>query len=103
MEKGEDIKSNRKTVAIQVNSDLSVTVRAPRHTSQKDIECIIKEKEVWISKHIEQIKVKKAQYESMQINYLTNEEIKELADKALQYIPERVAYLQSWLELLTAE
>ena len=39
--------------------------------------------EAWISKHIEQIKVKKAQYESMPINYLTNEEIKELADKAL--------------------
>ncbi len=57
---------------------MNVTVRAPRLASQKDIEYIIKEKEAWISKHIEQIKVKKAQ-----LNYLTNEEIKELADKAL--------------------
>lgn len=70
-------------MSIQVNPDLNVTVRAPRLASQKDIEYIIKEKEAWISKHIEQIKVKKAQYESMPINYLTNEEIKELADKAL--------------------
>lgn len=70
-------------MSIQVNPDLSITVRAPRLAWQKDIEYIIKEKEAWISKHIEQIKVKKAQYESMPINYLTNEEIKELADKAL--------------------
>lgn len=86
------IRSNRKTVAIQVNSDLSVTVRAPRWTTQKEIERIIKEKETWIRKHMEQIKVKKAQYESMPVKYLTNEEIRELTDKALRYIPERVAY-----------
>ena len=66
------IRSNRKTVAIQVNSDLSVTVRAPRRASQKDIERILKEKEAWILKHVEQIH--------------------ELADKALKYIPERAAY-----------
>ena len=32
------IRSNRKTVAIQVNSDLSLTVRAPHFASEKDIE-----------------------------------------------------------------
>ena len=83
------IKSNRKTVAIQVNTDLTVTVRAPRRATKKDIERIVKEKEPWIRKHIEQMK---AQYESMEVPYLTNEEMKELADKALRYIPERVAY-----------
>ena len=36
------IRSNRKTVAIQVNYDLSVTVRAPRSPSEKDIEEILK-------------------------------------------------------------
>lgn len=86
------IKSNRKTVAIQVNTDLTVTVRAPRRATKKDIERILKEKEPWIRKHIEQMRVKKAQYESVEVHYLTNEEMKELADKALRYIPERVAY-----------
>ena len=38
------IRSNRKTVAIQVNSDRSVTVRAPRSPSEKDIEEILKKK-----------------------------------------------------------
>lgn len=86
------IRSNRKTVAIQVNTDLTVTVRTPRRATKKDIERILKEKEPWIQKHIEQMKAKKAQYESVEVHYLTNEEMKELADKALRYIPERVAY-----------
>ena len=86
------IKSNRKTVAIQVNADLSVTVRAPIHASKKDIENILIEKETWILRHIEQIQSKKAEYEASHPDRLTSEEIIELADKALKYIPERVEY-----------
>ena len=56
------IRSNRKTMAIQVNSDLTVTVRAPMRASSKEIEP------------------------------LSYAEIQELADKALEYIPGRVAY-----------
>ena len=86
------IRSNRKTVAIQVNKDLSVTVRVPRRATQKDIERILKEKESWINKHIEKMKEKKAQYDALEVKRLTNAEIQELADKALLIIPERVKY-----------
>lgn len=86
------IRSNRKTVAIQVNSDLSVTVRAPRLASQKDIERILEEKESWICKHIEQIKKKKEKYEAENTEKLTHEELIALADKALDVIPGRVEY-----------
>ncbi|MDY3908789.1 MAG: M48 family metallopeptidase [Eubacterium sp.] len=86
------IRSNRKTVAIQVNSDLSVTVRAPRLASQKDIERILEEKESWICKHIEQIKKKKEKYEAENTEKLTHEELMALADKALDVIPGRVEY-----------
>lgn len=86
------IRSNRKTVAIQVNPDLSVTVRAPRRASKEYIERILKEKESWILKHAEQIREKKAAYDAMEVDHLTNEEIHELADQALKYIPERAAY-----------
>lgn len=86
------IRSNRKTMAIQVNSDLTVTVRAPRCASSNDIERILCEKEPWIRKHMEQMQEKKALYESEEIAYLTNEEIQELADRALEYIPKRVEY-----------
>lgn len=86
------IKSNRKTVAIQVNSDLSVTIRVPRRATQRDIQRIFKEKEAWILKHIEDIRQRKAEYELYAPERLTDNEIHELADKALKYIPERVAY-----------
>ena len=97
------IRSNRKTLAIQINPDLSVTVRAPMYAPQSDIERILREKESWIQKHIEKIREQeekrkktqgeKGEYgESVERDYLTNEEIKKLADKALQHIPKRVSY-----------
>ena len=91
------IRSNRKTLAIQINPDLSVTVRAPMYAPQSDIERILIEKESWIQKHIEKIREQEAnkkeiQGESVESEYLTNEEIKKLADKALQHIPKRVSY-----------
>ena len=77
------IRSNRKTLAIQINPDLSVTVRAPMYAPQSDIERILREKEA---------NKKEIQGESVESEYLTNEEIKKLADKALQHIPKRVSY-----------
>ena len=86
------IRSNRKTVAIQVNSDLSVTVRAPRSASEKDIEEILKKKEAWISKHIEKIKETKERFEAEPTEKLTREKVIALAEEALKVIPERVEY-----------
>lgn len=98
------IRSNRKTLAIQINPDLSVTVRAPMYAPQSDIERILREKEGWIQKHIEKIreqeeKKKETQGESMEREYLTNEEIKKLADKALQHIPKRVSYFAKQIDV----
>ena len=86
------IRSNRKTVAIQVNSDLSVTVRAPRSVSEKDLEEILKKKEAWISKHIEKIKETKERFEAEPTEKLTREKVIALAEEALKVIPERVEY-----------
>lgn len=86
------IRSNRKTVSIQVNEDLSVTVRAPQHTTSKEIEHILFEKKAWIEKHIEKMKDRKAQSEEQKVERLTNEEIQSLAERALEYIPKRVYY-----------
>lgn len=86
------IRSNRKTVAIQVNSDLSITVRAPRSASEKDIEEILKKKEAWISKHIEKIKETKERFEAEPTEKLTREKVIALAEEALKVIPERVEY-----------
>ena len=97
------IRSNRKTLAIQINPDLSVTVRAPIYASQRDIERILKEKEGWIQKHIEKIREQEAKRketqgeygehgESVEREYLSRKEIQKLTEKALEYIPKRVSY-----------
>lgn len=86
------IRTNRKTVAIQVNSDLSVTMRVPQQATKRDIERILKEKKDWILKHIEELKERKANFDAMAPEKLAKEEIRDLAGKASKYIPERVAY-----------
>ena len=73
------IRTNRKTVAIQVNPDLSITVRAPRYASKREIDRIVEKNEAWIHKHIEIIKKNKADYEALNV-------------EKLKLIPQRVEY-----------
>ena len=82
------IRSNRKTLSIQVNTDATITVRAPKRTSDRTIERILREKEPWIRKQMEKMedKMKNAPQP------LEPDEIRALAERALEYIPKRVAY-----------
>lgn len=86
------IKSKRKTIAIQVNSDLSVTVRAPYGITEKYIEEFLNKNEIWISKQMHEIKVKKKSIESRDAENITLDKIKALADQALEIIPAIVEY-----------
>lgn len=86
------IRQKRKTVSIRVNSDLTVTVRAPKYASKSEIERIINEKKPWIIKHLKQMEEENIRKASEKVQYLTNYEIKELAERAMEYIPERVRY-----------
>ena len=86
------IKSRRKTIAIQVNSDLSVTVRAPYGVTEKYIEEFLNKNEAWISKRMNEIKVKRKSVESGNVENVTLDKIKILADRALEIIPARVEY-----------
>lgn len=86
------IRSNRRTISIQINQDLSIVVRAPRRVSQREIDNFVKEKEPWINKHLKQIRERNEINEITPIDYLSEKEIKELGDKALEFIPERVRY-----------
>ena len=84
------IRSNRKTVSIQVNQDLSITVRAPQRVTQKEIKRILEKNDSWIQKHIEMLREKQAEAED--VKKLTAEEIKTLAEQALKLIPQIVEY-----------
>lgn len=86
------IKSKRRTISIQVNEDASVTVRAPRRMSNREIEKFLKEKDGWIQKHVEKVRAQIEKNKSENIEPLTDEDIRELVDKALEIIPRKVAY-----------
>ena len=86
------IRSNRKTIAIQINPDLTVTVRAPLRASKKEIDRLLREKEQWILKHLEKMKERQDAFEDSGQKYLTNDDISELARQAVKLIPEKAAY-----------
>ena len=46
------IRSKRKSVAIQVDADCNIIVRAPLRLSQKEIDKILFEKKPWLEKTI---------------------------------------------------
>lgn len=88
------IRSKRRTVAIQVKADLQLVVRAPFWTTEKEIDRILKDNAVWIEKHLALAREKAERQKSQEDKKLTDAEIQELADRALKYIPGRVAFLQ---------
>ena len=50
------IRSNRKTIQIQILSDKTIEVRAPKHVSDKRISSFVTSKEKWINTKIEEKK-----------------------------------------------
>ena len=84
------IKSNRKTIAVEIKSDATVIVRVPSRMTDREIYRFLKEKEGWIKEHLKE--AEKLQKEKEDVQKLTMEEVRQLADLALEKIPERVRY-----------
>ena len=83
------IRSKRRTISIGVDSE-GVIVRAPERMPKREIDSFIIRNEKWIDKHLELAEKKKK--EEAGLIPLTFDEIKDLADKAKKYIPERVKH-----------
>ena len=88
--KVEVVYSNRKSVAIQIKPDGTVVLRAPYGVPKRELNRILEEKSAWIEAHLQEIKEQEA--EKKALPKFSKQEIKELANKALAYIPERVKY-----------
>lgn len=79
------IRSNRKTLSLQITPDGRVVVRAPRHLSQWEIQKFLCDKGPWIEKHLPQVRAQAAQEK------FTPEELHALADQALTDLSVRAA------------
>lgn len=88
-EKLQIIYSGRKTLGMRVTND-GIVVRAPYGVSKSTIMDFITRNRSWIEKQKQKQAVRKAAVADVQP--LTMEEIRDLADEALAYIPKRVAY-----------
>lgn len=85
-------RSNRKTLSIEIGKDLNLYVKAPLNLSDSEIMTFIKSKSAWIEKHMLMMKKRQEEDSKNAQPMLSNEEIRALADKALEYIPKRVEY-----------
>ena len=89
---GEEIvlkRSSRRTMSVELRPDASLLVRAPLGVSEESILFFLEGHRTWIEtrrgKLLERI-------ESMPSGALSNEEIRKLADEAVQDIPKRVRH-----------
>ena len=88
------IRSNRKTVCIQVDIDGHVVVRAPQRLPVKDIEKILNNKTDWVEKTIITQKEKKKS-----VKVYSAEEIELLRKRAKDIIPKKVKYYSEIMQL----
>ncbi len=81
------VKSNRKTIAIQIKEDGRVVVRTPYSMSRVKAEQFIEERRDWILKNQKALKEKQDQK-----MVITQEMRKAGVEKAMEIFPKRVAY-----------
>lgn len=90
--KCEIIRSNRKSIALEVNTN-GLIIRAPMITTDEEINLFILKHKRWIENHLK--KVEERQNAIDNLEPLTYDEIQALANKALKVIPERVKFYAS--------
>lgn len=83
-------KSRRKTISISVSAGKKVLVKAPYGITDGELQRVLRDKADWISRQLE--KLENLEEESAQLGYLSPGEIRELADRALQVLPDRVSH-----------
>ena len=89
------VRSKRKSVAIQVDADCNITVRAPLKLSQKEIDKILLEKKSWLEKTI----VSQRQKKKLVKEY-TDADLKALRQKAKEIIPQKVEYYANIMQVV---
>ena len=89
----EIIRSNRKSIELQVGSDGHVRVRAPYQMTDAEIGDFLKEKSKWIEKHLCMVQEEQERRaKEAPIQKLSLDELQKLADQALKVMPEKVRY-----------
>lgn len=85
------IRSDRRTLSLQITREGEVLVRAPRRATNASIEAFVKQHRVWIERRLAS---------HVEVEPMSEEERTELLTKAKSVLPERLAY---WAAILKVE
>ncbi len=87
------IRSRRRTLALEIRPDCTVTVRAPLACTDEEIRRFVARKESWILSHLEKMRSETARMDpaSGALRRLSSKELEALADAAMKDLPERCA------------
>lgn len=85
------IRSSRKTIALQITPEGEVMVRCPNRMKAQEIQKFVDSKEDWLRKHMEK------RLASPSLSPFSREELRCLADRARQVIPDCKAR-RKWLK-----
>ena len=88
------IRSQRKTVSLEITREAEVLVRAPNRMKRAEIDRFVEKHEDWIRVHLEKVEQKKKVRQS-----LTEEDIVRLKQDAVRILPEKVAYYSRIMNL----
>ena len=84
------IRSNRKTIALEITSVGEVIVRAPRYVSETEIKQFVESKSSWLTKHLQKRERNKDALQTE--GKLSANELDRLMNLAKQVVPAKVAY-----------
>ena len=82
------IRSDRRTLALEITPDLQVVIRAPRRCSQREIARFAADHEGWVMTHLP---IQQRRMEARAARAVTPEQERELRRQAAEDIPRRVA------------
>lgn len=88
----EVIRSRRKTCSLELRADGRTVFRAPLRMPQTEIGRIIREKENWLRKHLEKVRVQSLSDDGTSAGKFTEEELTGICAEAGRIIPERTAF-----------
>lgn len=91
------IKSDRKTIAIQIDAFGNILVRTPKRVSRSYVEELLEQKREWIFKQQKRIK-ERAETDNFQPD-ITDEERRQGIEKARKIFPARVKYFAEIMDV----
>lgn len=82
------IRSDRRTLSLEISPNLEIIVRSPYGVKQEELDSFVKKHEAWIGEKLEKMKRREKSYPKE----LSEKEIKALIEKARLVLPKKLSY-----------